>query len=90
MTAVPELPDRGAFMSINSSLQQISGGIASVFAGMIIIQVDQGPLQNYNVLGYTCVTLMFAGMGMMYMINKLVEEKQKNGHQSQSTQDLSH
>lgn len=90
MTAVPELPDRGAFMSINSSLQQISGGIASVFAGMIIIQVDQGPLQNYNVLGYTCVTLMFAGVGMMYMINKLVEEKQNNGHQSQSTQDLSH
>jgi predicted MFS family arabinose efflux permease len=75
MTAVPDMSDRGAFMSINSSLQQISGGIASVFAGMIIIQVNQGPLQNYNVLGYTCVSLMVVGVGMMYMIDKLVENK---------------
>ncbi len=62
-------------MSINSSLQQISGGIASVFAGMIIVQVNQGPLQNYNVLGYACVSLMVIGIGMMSMINKIVESK---------------
>lgn len=77
MTAIPELADRGAFMSINSSLQQISGGIASVFAGTIIIQTSSGELQNYNVLGYTCVALMFVGVGMMYNINKYVEGKNK-------------
>ncbi len=75
MTAIPELADRGAFMSINSSLQQFSGGIASVFAGTIIRQTSTGALQNYNVLGYTCVTLMFLGVGMMYNINKYVEAK---------------
>ena len=75
MTAVPDISDRGAFMSINSSLQQISGGIASVFAGLIIVQVNQGPLQNYNVLGYTCVSLMVVGVGMMYMIDKIVVQK---------------
>jgi predicted MFS family arabinose efflux permease len=82
MTAVPDLADRGAFMSINSSLQQISGGIASVFAGMIIVQVNQGPLQNYNVLGYITVTLMFVGAGMMYVVNKHVEQKMKAAQQN--------
>jgi hypothetical protein len=27
-SAIPEMADRGAFMSINASLQQIAGGIA--------------------------------------------------------------
>lgn len=29
MTAVPEMRDRGAFMSINASVQQFAGGIAA-------------------------------------------------------------
>ncbi|MFA5835126.1 MAG: MFS transporter [Bacteroidota bacterium] len=89
MTAVPEISDRGAFMSINSSLQQISGGVASIFAGMIIVQIDQGPLQNYNVLGYLCVALMIIGIGMMYMINTLVEEKTKTASSSLSSGGIS-
>src|SRR5690606_28813551 len=32
-SAVPELKDRGAFMSINASLQQVAGGIAAALAG---------------------------------------------------------
>jgi predicted MFS family arabinose efflux permease len=37
-TAIPDLADRGAFMSINSSLQQIAGGVAAAAAGMILQQ----------------------------------------------------
>lgn len=37
-TAIPDLADRGAFMSINSSLQQIAGGVAAAAAGMIVKQ----------------------------------------------------
>ncbi len=90
MTAVPEMADRGAFMSISSSLQQISGGIASVFAGMIIVQVDQGPLQNYPILGYTCVTLMVAGIGMMAVINRMVEAKLKHSSPTHMTGEIPH
>ena len=36
VTSIPAKADRGAFMSINSSLQQISGGIAAAFAGTIV------------------------------------------------------
>ncbi len=77
-------------MSVSSSLQQISGGIASVFAGMIIVQVDQGPLQNYHILGYTCVALMVAGIGMMAVINRMVEAKLKHSSQRQVVDDLPH
>jgi predicted MFS family arabinose efflux permease len=75
MTAVPDLSDRGAFMSISSSLQQVSGGIASVIAGMVIAQVGSGPLLNYNLLGYVCVVLMLATAGMMTVVNRQVMEK---------------
>ena len=37
-TAVPDMQDRGAFMSISSSLQQVAGGIAAACAGMIVKQ----------------------------------------------------
>jgi hypothetical protein len=37
-TAIPDLADRGAFMSINPSLQQIAGGVAAAAAGMIVKQ----------------------------------------------------
>src|SRR5688572_870627 len=52
MTAVPEPMDRGAFMSINASVQQISGGFASVIAGMIVVQTESGVLLHYDTLGY--------------------------------------
>ncbi|MFZ4620646.1 MAG: MFS transporter [Bacteroidota bacterium] len=90
MTAIPEMKDRGAFMSVNSSLQQISGGIASVFAGMIIVQVDQGPLQNYNVLGYACVTLMLVGIGMMSIINRMAEKKAASAASKAAAEMMAH
>ena len=75
MTAVPRIVDRGAFMSINSSLQQIAGGIASVIAGMIIAQQPGGQLLHFNTLGYLCVSVMMICGFCMYGINKQVSRK---------------
>jgi predicted MFS family arabinose efflux permease len=75
ISGIPDAQDRGAFMSINSSVQQISGGIASAIAGMIVIQVDNGPLQRYDILGYVVMSTMLISIGMMYYINKDVEKK---------------
>lgn len=72
MTAVPEPKDRGAFMGINSSIQQISGGIASAIAGMIVVQSDSGELLNYNTLGQVVnVTIIFTVI-LMFFINKMI------------------
>jgi predicted MFS family arabinose efflux permease len=75
MTAVPAKTDRGAFMSINASVQQISGGIASVVAGMIVVQTETGKILHYDTLGYVVVGAMIITVIMMYFINEQVMRK---------------
>jgi predicted MFS family arabinose efflux permease len=77
MTAIPDMKDRGAFMSINSSLQQISGGIASVFAGTVVVQINGGSLMHYDTLGFYCVGTIILCVLMMFSINTMVEQKIK-------------
>jgi predicted MFS family arabinose efflux permease len=79
MTAIPEPQDRGAFMSINSSVQQIAGGVASAVAGLIVVQTNGGPLQHYNTLGYVVIGTMIVTMGLMYWVNTYVANKNKQG-----------
>ncbi|HRH11984.1 MAG TPA: MFS transporter [Bacteroidia bacterium] len=75
-SAVPLPADRGAYMSINSSLQQMSGGLAATFAGLIIVQPQKGsPLQNFNVLGYCMLGLMFLCLLLVYKVSVQVSKK---------------
>ncbi len=78
MTAIPEPRDRGAFMGINSSIQQLSGGFASLIAGLIVVQTDSGVLKNYDILGYVVVAAMIITVFMMYSINLDVAQTQIN------------
>jgi len=75
MTAVPEPQDRGAFMSINASVQQIAGGIAAAIAGFIVVQTKTGVLLHYNRLGYVVIGTMTITLVMMYFLNRYVENK---------------
>lgn len=84
MSAVPEPQDRGAFMSINSSTQQISGGIASLIAGLIVVQAPDGHLERYPLLGYLVAISMAITILMMYFINRYVISRQHTAPVSQS------
>lgn len=75
MSAVPDPKDRGAFMGINSSIQQISGGIAAAIAGLIVVQTDSGYLENYPILGWVVTGSIVITIGMMYMIDRMVTQK---------------
>ncbi len=75
ITAIPTPGDRGTFMSINSSIQQLSGGIASVIAGSIVIQSKSGPLLHYNIIGYIVAISITITIGMLYYINKYILRK---------------
>jgi len=73
MSAVPVPVDRGAFMSINSSIQQISGGIATFIAGLIVVQkTETSPLENYDMLGYVVIGASLITVMMMYIIHRQV------------------
>jgi predicted MFS family arabinose efflux permease len=61
MVTATVLPQhRGGFMSINSSLIQLSSGLASYIAGSIVLNDAKGALINYNYVGY-----MAAGFSLL-------------------------
>jgi predicted MFS family arabinose efflux permease len=75
-SAVPEMYDRGAFMSINASLQQMAGGVAAIFAGFVVVQQTKtSPLQHFNILGYVMVVIMLLSLYLVYRVSELVKLK---------------
>jgi predicted MFS family arabinose efflux permease len=76
VTALPEMHDRGAFMSINSSLQQLAGGIASIIGGLIVVQqTKMSPLEHYNTLGYVVVVFAVLNIFMLQRVSKMAKVK---------------
>lgn len=75
VSAVPDMKDRGAFMSINSSVQQLGGGIASLLGGWIISQNAEGKLVRYDALGYVTIGAFLICIVMMYFVNNYVSLK---------------
>jgi predicted MFS family arabinose efflux permease len=51
VTATVNPQNRGSFMSIVSSVQQLSAGLASYLAGIIVAKQADGTLVNYNWVG---------------------------------------
>lgn len=74
-SAVPAPADRGAYMSISSSLQQLAGGVAAMTAGLIVIQTPAGPLERYPLLGWVVSTAMLIAVFLMYRVHRLVSVK---------------
>ncbi|MFT3911693.1 MAG: MFS transporter [Ferruginibacter sp.] len=81
ISAVPELSDRGAFMSINASLQQIAGGVAAAVAGMIVVQKDKfSPIEHYNTVGYVIIVIGCLGVFFVYRVSKMFKKKLRTMH----------
>jgi predicted MFS family arabinose efflux permease len=74
MSAIPEITKRGSFNAVSASVQQFSGGIASVIAGLIVAQSPTGELQRFDVLGYIVISTTLVTLVLMYFINKTVNE----------------
>ncbi|WP_111592745.1 MFS transporter [Chitinophaga dinghuensis] len=76
ISAVPEMQDRGAFMSINASLQQIAGGLAAVLSGQIVTQKDSfSPLQHYDTVGWVVVAFSMLSILLLGRVSKVIKAK---------------
>ncbi|MEZ4992824.1 MAG: MFS transporter [Saprospiraceae bacterium] len=84
-TAVPEPADRGAFMGVNASVAQISGGIASAVAGMIVYQNETGHIERYPMLGIIVAVSMVITMWMMHIINKDIIRREQEKKEEEDT-----
>ncbi|WP_317896651.1 MFS transporter [Aurantibacillus circumpalustris] len=75
-SAIPEMYDRGAFMSINSSLQQMSGGVAAIIAGLIVYQPTKtSPIENFDVIGYIMAFTFILCIYLMYRVSKMIKKR---------------
>ncbi len=75
MSAIPDVTKRGAFNAISSSLQQVSGGVAAVIAGGLVVQGADGQLENFPRLGYVVVCASLITLFFMYRIHRRIPEK---------------
>jgi predicted MFS family arabinose efflux permease len=74
VSALPELHDRGAFMSINSSLQQLSGGIAAAIGGMIVVQKDNfSPIEHYDTLALVVAVFVGICVYVLSLVSRIVK-----------------
>lgn len=76
ISAIPDMADRGAFMSVNSALTQMAGGLAAVVGGLIVHQKSEhAPVEHYDILAYVSVAVMFACIYFMVKVNRQVAAK---------------
>lgn len=77
-TSVPELKDRGAYMSINSSLQQLAGGVAALISGMIVTQKTKtSPIEHFDILGYVVAGVIICCIFFVYRMYVYVQAKKQ-------------
>jgi multidrug resistance protein len=77
MSGVPAPADRGAYMSLNSAVQQIAGGLGAVLSGWMVLQPNgKGPLYHFDSVGFVVIFTMIACVLLMYFMNKYVKLKQ--------------
>jgi len=74
MSAIPAVTMRGSFNAVSSSLQQFSGGVASVLAGVIVVQEPDGALRNFDWIGYVVVATTLLSLGLMYFIQRTIPD----------------
>lgn len=75
-SALPQKHDRGAFMGISASLQQIAGGFAAALGGMIVVQNDKfSPLDHYDTLVYVVVLLSAISVFLLLRVSRIVKHE---------------
>lgn len=75
-TSIPDPKDRGAYMSLTASLQQMAGGLGAMLAGLIVTQATKtSPLAHYDQLGYVVAAIILVCIGLVYRISKLAQTR---------------
>jgi predicted MFS family arabinose efflux permease len=60
VSSVTSPQQRGGFMSINSSMQQLASGIAANIGGAIVVENPNGRLDNYHWVGWFSIVLILS------------------------------
>lgn len=75
VTATVEPKNRGSFMSVVSSMQQLSSGFSAFIAGVIVVDDHVGPIKNYNIVGYLSILAAIITLFLVRRITTVEGEK---------------
>jgi DHA1 family inner membrane transport protein len=66
---------RGSFMSINSSVQQIFVGLASIIAGLVVVKTSTNAIENYEITGYIGIAVTLISIFFVSKLNTRLSGK---------------
>ncbi|WP_061531974.1 MFS transporter [Collimonas arenae] len=70
VSSVPATTQRGSFNAISASIQQLSGGVASVVAGHIVVLDADGKLQHFDTVGYVVVGTSLVALMLLWRLQR--------------------
>lgn len=70
--SIPVPENRGSYMSISSSIQQVAGGVASSLAGYVVAEGPHGEVLHFNHIGIIFVFTVLTSMTLMFFVNRSV------------------
>ncbi len=72
MSTVPTPGQRGAFSAISASVQQLSGGLASVVAGHIVVVGSDQKLQHFDTIGFVVVASTLTSLLLLWRLQRVL------------------
>lgn len=75
VSSVPAPTQRGSFNAVSASIQQLSGGVASVVAGHIVTLGADGQLLHFDVVGYVIVASTLLASMLVWRLNRDVQRR---------------
>ena len=74
ISEVVKAEQRGSFMSVNGSIQQLGSGIAALSAGAIVVTEKSGRIINYNWVGYLSVLVLLSSLILGRIVFKKIDK----------------
>ncbi len=78
ISEVVKAEQRGSFMSINGSVQQLGSGLAALAAGAIVITEKSGKISNYNWVGYCSILVLTCSMILGRRVFRKIDRAKKD------------
>lgn len=76
VTTVIKPQNRGSFMSLNTSVQNMTAGVSSIIAGVLVTIPEGGQVQGFWKVGVLAVTFTLIAIWMMSRVKKLATDQQ--------------
>jgi len=76
ISEVVSAEQRGSFMSVNGSIQQLGSGVAALAAGSIVLTEKSGRIINYNWVGYLSIIVLLSSLLLGRIVFKKMDKEE--------------